>query len=137
MERFKLIFDVERVCEWASKRIPNFAGWGTKPQAIGNEREDRLTAAVVYTNFSGKNVWASIVCDEPITRQFLVAIFHNPFNYWGCNHISCAIEASNQKSLSLCSNMGFQQEGLIREAATNGEDIIIMGLLKRECRFLK
>lgn len=133
----RLVYDdSERVCEWAAARIKHFVGWGTRPSAIGSELRGELIGAVVYTNFSGKNVWASIVCDAPITRRFLYAMFFNPFVRWKCNHISCAIESWNVQSAQLCGHMGFVQEGLIREAAADGGDIVLMGLLKRECRFL-
>lgn len=72
----------------------------------------------------------------PITKRFLFSIFWCPFMQFGVNHISCAIEASNHKSLNLCSRMGFRLEGSMRESATNGEDVLIMGMLKRECPWL-
>lgn len=133
----RLVFgETKRVTSWAAERIRHFAGWGTDPEAIGSEVNGELVSAVVYTNFSGKNVWASIVCEAPIDRRFLYAMFWNPFVTWECNHISCAIERWNEASLRLNIHMGFQVEGKIREAAADGGDIIITGLLKRECRFL-
>jgi RimJ/RimL family protein N-acetyltransferase len=81
-------------------------------------------------------VFASIVVEGRLSRPFLYAIFYNPFVAWKVRHISCCIEASNAKSLGLCLNMGFKQEGILRESAVNGEDVIVMGMLKRECRFL-
>lgn len=91
---------------------------------------------MVYTNYTPANVFASIALDAPLNRRFLHAIFYNPFVAWGVRHISCAIEASNIRSLALCSNMGFIEEGRLRQSAINGEDVIMMGLLKNECRFL-
>ena len=91
---------------------------------------------MVYTNYSASNVFASIAVDAPLTRRFLYAIFYNPFVAWGVRHISCVIEESNAKSIKLCTRMGFQQEGRLRESAVNGEDVIVLGLLRRECRFL-
>lgn len=137
MARSRLIFDGnERIAEWCQARIVHFSGWGSAPSAVGLEVGAKLRAGVVYTNFSGGNVFASIVAEGALNRRFLYAIFYNPFIAWKVRHITCAIEESNVKSLKLCSNMGFNQEGRLRESAVNGEDIIIMGLLKRECRFL-
>jgi RimJ/RimL family protein N-acetyltransferase len=90
----------------------------------------------VYTNYSGANVFATIAMTAPITKRFLFSIFWCPFVQFGVNHISCAIEASNRRSVKLCMHMGFRLEGKLREAALNGEDIIIMGMLKRECKWL-
>lgn len=135
--RSRLIFDEpQRIADWCQARIIHFSGWGSAPSAVGLEVGGELRAGVVYTNFSGGNVFASIVAEGALNRRFLYAIFFNPFMAWQVRHITCAIEASNVKSFKLCSNMGFIQEGCLRESAVNGEDIIIMGLLKRECRFL-
>lgn len=135
--RSRLIFDEpKRVADWCEARIVHFAGWGSNPQAIGYERDGRLLGGVVYTNFSGANVFASIALDGPLNRRFLYAIFYNPFIAWSVRHISCAIELSNVKSIRLCSHLGFIEEGRMRESAVNGEDVIIMGMLARECRFI-
>lgn len=136
-DRSRLIVDDhQRIADWCEARIEHFAGWGSEPKAIGWEVDGKLTGAVVYTNYSSGNVFASIACDAPLARKFLFAIFYNPFVNWGCRHIGSMIEESNVKSINLCTRMGFSQEGRLRESAVNGEDVIAMGLLKRECRFL-
>jgi hypothetical protein len=114
----------------------HFSGWGTEPKAIGYEVDGELKGGVVYTNYSGANVFASIVLDAPITRRFAFAMFWCPFVQFGVRHITCAIEKSNRSSLKLCMHMGFKLRGVLPESAINGEDIIVMGLLKRDCRFL-
>jgi hypothetical protein len=135
--RSRLVFDEhQRIADWCEARIEHFAGWGSDPRAIGLEVEGDLRAGVVYTNYSQGNVFASIVIDGGMNRRFLYAIFFNPFIAWKVRHITCTIEESNVKSIKLCSHMGFVPRGRLPESAVNGEDIIIMGLLKRHCRFL-
>jgi RimJ/RimL family protein N-acetyltransferase len=135
--RSRLIFtEHQRVADWCEARIEHFSGWGSDPKAIGYEVEGVIKGGVVYTNYTPANVFASIALDAPINRRFLYAIFYNPFVVWNVRHLSCAIEESNAKSIKLCSNMGFIQEGRLRESAINGEDVILMGMLKSECRFL-
>lgn len=95
-----------------------------------------LRAGVVFTNYSPGNVFASIAAEGPLTRRFLYAIFYNPFIAWKVRHITCTIEESNVKSIKLCTHMGFIERGRLPEAAANGEDVLILGLLKRDCRFL-
>lgn len=134
--RSRLIFDEhQRIADWCEVRIEHFSGWGSEPRAIGLEVNGRLRAAVVYTNFSPGNVFASIVIDGRMNRQFLYAIFYNPFVAWKVRHISCTIEESNVKSLKLCGHLGFTERGRLPESAVNGEDIIIMGMLRRECKW--
>ena len=131
-----VIDDHARVASWCEARIVHFAGWGSEPRAIGWEVDGELEGGVVYTNYSVGNVFASIALDAPLRRRFLFAIFFNPFVAWRVRHISCAIEQSNLQSIRLCSHLGFREEGRLREAAVNGEDIIMMGMLKRECRWI-
>lgn len=95
-----------------------------------------MRGGVVYTNYNGANVFASIALAGPINRRFLYAIFYNPFVAWGLKHITCAIEESNARSIRLCHHLGFSERGRLPESAINGEDVIIMGMLKRDCRWL-
>lgn len=91
---------------------------------------------MVYTNYTPTNVFGSIVMEAPITKRYLYTMFWVPFVQWNLPHLSAAIEDSNAKSLNLCARWGFSIEGRLREAASDGGDVIIMGMLKRECRFL-
>lgn len=134
--RSRLIFDDNaRIARWCEERIEHFSGWGTDPKAIGYEVGGHLKGGVVYTNYTPANVFATIVCEAPITKRFLYAMFWCPFGQFGVRHISCAIEASNARSINLCTRLGFKLEGRLRESAINGEDVIIMGMLKKECRW--
>jgi hypothetical protein len=135
--RSRLIFDDNaRIAEWCEDQIVHFSGWGSDPKAIGYELEGDLRGAVVYTNYSGANVFATIAMTAPITKRFLFSMFWCPFVQFGVRHITCAIEESNLPSVHLCARLGFSQEGRLRQAAIGGEDIIIMGMLKSECKWL-
>jgi len=135
--RCRLIFDANsRIADWCEARIEHFSGWGSDPRCIGLEVDGALRAGVVYTNFSGANIFASIAADGPLTRKFMFAIFWCPFVQFGVRHITCSIEESNVKSVHLCTRMGFVLRGRLPEAAADGGDIVLMGMLRRDCRFL-
>lgn len=132
-----MIFDDnERVAAWCEQQIEHFSGWGSDPKCIGYELDGEIRGGVVYTNYTRANVFASIALTAPMTKRFLHAIFWCPFEQFGVRHISCAIEESNLKSINLCSRLGFSLEGRLRESAINGEDVLMMGMLKRECRWI-
>ena len=116
--------------------MPNFIGWNGYYQAIGYERDGQIKGAVVYTNASPTNVMTSIVLEAPLTRKFLYAIFWYPFVQLGCRRITALVEEWNQKSTGFCEHVGFKVEGKLRNAAVDGGDVVLMGLLKSECRFL-
>lgn len=126
----------QRVAAWCEQQIKHFSGWGSDPKAIGYELDGEIRGGVVYTNYSGANVFATIAMTAPITKRFLFSMFWCPFAQFGVRHITCAIEASNTPSLRLCTHMGFKEEGRMRESAIGGEDIIIMGMLKSECKWI-
>jgi hypothetical protein len=135
--RSRLIFDEhQRIADWCEARIVHFSGWGSDPRAVGYEVDGELKGGVVYTNFSPGNVVASVAMDAPFTRKYLYAIFYNPFIAWKVRHMTCMVEESNVKSLKLCRHLGFVDRGRLPESAVNGEDVIILGMLKRECRWI-
>jgi hypothetical protein len=117
--------------------MPNFIGWSGAYQAIGYERHGELKGAVVYTNASPTNVVASIVLAVPFTRRFLYCVLWYPFEQLKVRRITAMVEEWNTKSICLCEHLGFRVEGRLRQAAQNGGDVIVMGLLKSDCRFLK
>jgi hypothetical protein len=112
--------------------MPNYIGWSGYYQAIGLERGGKLSAGVVYTDASPTNVVTSIVCEGPITRRFLYVAFWYPFGQLQVRRITALVEEWNEKSLRFCEGLGFVREGRMRKAATNGGDIIVMGILRHE-----
>ena len=133
----RLVFGEDRrVADWCENQILHFSGWGSDPKSIGYEIDGEIRGAVVYTNYSGANVFATIAMTAPMSKKFLFSIFHAPFLQFCCNHITCCIEESNRKSVNLCTRLGFTLEGRLRESAIDGEDVLIMGMLKSECKWL-
>lgn len=115
--------------------MPNFVGWNGYYQAIGREVEGKLVGVVVYTCASPTNVVTSIVLEKPMTRRFLKAVFWYPFEQLKVRRITAMVEEWNVKSHSFCEHVGFRVEGRLRCAARDGGDVLMMGLLKEECRW--
>lgn len=137
MARSKIVFgQTLRVAKWCESRIEHFSGWGTNPEAVGYEVDGVLKGGAVYTNYTPTNVFGSIVLEAPLTKRYLHTIFAVPFIQWNLPHLSAAVEASNTRSVNLCTRWGFQIEGTLREAASDGGDVIMFGMLKRECKWL-
>jgi L-amino acid N-acyltransferase YncA len=124
------------VAAWCAQRIPHFVGWANDPQAIGWERAGELRAGVVYTEYSGANIVTAIALDEPMTRKFLITVLWYPFVQLKTHRITALVERANMKSLRLCEHLGFKLEGILREAAIDGGDILLLGMLRSECKWL-
>ncbi len=126
----------EAVMAWVAKRthVSSFGSARTIGIAYGN----RFIAGVVYSNYREGNIEVSIAADQPgwCRRGILRALFAYPFLEANCRRITCIIPAGNAKSLRLCRGLGFKVEGLCREAF-GSVDGILLGLLKRECKWLK
>ena len=130
----------DRCAEWARQRIPHVPSWGEWCEAIGLERDGELLAVVVYNYFSGEGAdiamhIAAVPGRRWMTRQFLRVAFRYPFVQLKCRRVTGYVPASNADALKFDLHLGFQQEGRMREALKNGEDVIVLGMLERECRW--
>lgn len=105
-------------------------------QAIGLVKDNELIAGVIYENFNQKSLVCHIAITGKLTTKYLRFIFAYPFNTCGVNKIIAPVSSQNVKSIKLVENMGFTEEGRIRDAAPDG-DIIMFTMSKNDCRFIK
>lgn len=135
--------DDERLVRWAEQRIPHHR-FRDDAVAIGHERADELVAVAVFDTFSPNSCMVGLAADtggRPAawrwsSREFAMAAMAYPFLQCGFNHITCIISALNERSLRYTRHFGWVQEGVLREAGPLGEDMMIFGMLRRECRWL-
>ena len=136
---WRLILDERERCgDWAQARIPHVPSWGEWYQTIGLERDGELVAVVVYNFYSGADIAmhvAAVPGKRWLTRDFLRAAFRYPFAQLECQRVTGYVPASNAVALAVDRHLGFVYEGRLREALPGGEDVIVLGMLKRECRF--
>ena len=103
-------------------------------KAIGLERDGELVAGVVYEGYNGHNIWMHIAIAERITKDSLRYAFHYPFVELGCSRVSGYVQAKNSKACSLCERLGFRREAILSGAASDGGDVIIYTMKKKECK---
>lgn len=128
----------KEVCEWVEKIIgPNTHFYGYL--AIGMKRKGELIAGVVYNRFGVTDCqmhigsargtrWAT---DEAIRRAFTY-----PFVELRRGRITLETPASNTEAIKFQEHLGFIQEGVKRKCANSGEDAIVYGMLRDECRWI-
>ena len=130
----------ERCGAWAMERIPavrHFGGWG-EFQAFGWEKNGELQAVVVFNYYSGADICmhvAAVPGKRWMTREFLRTVFAYPFLQLNCRRISGYIPAKAKDVIAFDSHIGFVFEGRKR-AALPDDDLVVMGMLREECRFL-
>lgn len=119
---------------WTAKRL------GTvyteqAAEAVGLVRDGEVVAGVIYEAWNGASIQAHIVVEATLTRHYLWAIFHYPFEVCGVRKIICPVAVSNARSARLAERMGFACEARLTDCAPDG-DIDLYTLARADCRFL-
>ena len=129
-------FDAEIVGPWVSSKTKGdwCKGRGT---AIGKVSDGKLTAGVLYEDFSGSNVVCHIAGEGYwASRAFLWLIFDYPFNQLKVKRITCPVYSTNEQSIRLVQRMGFKIEATLSQAIPGG-DLILFCMFRNECKYLK
>lgn len=127
-----------RLLPWAAERI-GIAQFRNDAKAIGREVDGRLVAVVVYDGFTSTDCNVHLASDGSkrwMTRELLFEAFAYPFIQLGFRRITGLVKASDTYTISVNEHFGWRREGLHRMAADDGTDIISMGMLRSECRFI-
>jgi RimJ/RimL family protein N-acetyltransferase len=127
----------ERVMRFVADKVGEKELFGYS--AIGLERDDNLVAGVLYEQHNGPNVMMHVASDGSrhwMTPAYMAACFRYPFLQLGVNRVSGLVRADNKDAQRFDEALGFKAEGVLREAAADGTDLILYGMLKRECRYL-
>lgn len=107
--------------------------------AIGLERDGELIAGVLYEQHNGPNVMMHVASNGTrhwMTPAYMAACFKYPFLCLNVNRVTGLVRSDNQDAQRFDEALGFKHEGVLREAAADGTDLILYGMLKRECRYL-
>lgn len=130
----------ERLIAWAESRID---GGRFRPdaRAIGllEDYGRRICAAVIYDTHSTTGCFVSVASDGTghwITREFIIHAFAYPFLQCGYSRISAIVSEHNADSLRFTRHFGWVEEGRMRGAGNKGEDCVLFGMLREECRFI-
>ena len=122
---------------WVAKRVSNFQPKNFTTMAFF-ERGVGIIAVALYQNFRGTDI-ELIFAAEPgskwAQRDLMNMVLRYPFKQLGCNRITAIIRKDNKRARYLVQRIGFKQEGKVRRADVDGEDMFIYGLLPGENRF--
>ena len=122
------------VGEWVADR----AGGKYHPddsQAIGLTKDDEIIAGVIFERYNGESLWVHIAAEGRLTPAFIRAICNYAYIDCDVNKTIATVSSGNVKSIRFVENMGFIEEGRVRDAAPDG-DIIIYTMSKANCRFI-
>ncbi len=128
-----------RVATWVAQQIPIFEFGSTPYTAVGlAAHTGELIAGVVFQNYIKTSIEVHIasVGRGWATREFLGECCRYPFLTLGCARMTGLVPAGNEAGANFDEHFGFKLEGRIRKILPNGDDLLVYGMLREECRWL-
>ena len=130
MSTSSLIFNVkELVGTWVAEQVDQTASWGDF-YAMGAEVNGKIVSGVVFNNFNESNATCHIAVSKP-NRMFLELLDHAysyAFGQCQLKRLTGLVASDNHKALRLDKHIGFIEEGVMRQAGRQGQDIIMLVL---------
>ena len=130
MPKHRLVFDdKKRVGAWVAEEVKKRSEWGSF-YAMGAETDGQLVSGIVFNNFNECNATCHIAVSKP-TKLFLELLDHGfkyAFETCKLRRLTGLVEADNSKALKLDKHIGFIEEGVMKEAGSEGQDIIVLVL---------
>ena len=134
----RLIYGEEdRLLPWAQERIG--VSFRRDAYAIGLEKAGKIVAVVVFDNFSECDCNMHIASDGTrawMNKSLLVSAFAYPFLQLRFNRVTGLVPAHNEAALAFDEHLGFVREGYHPKAGPDGGDLISLGMLRENCRFI-
>lgn len=127
--------------EWLLSSMENFLGNVSQfdrklTKAIGMRRADGCVIVAV-NGYNGIDAELHIAATGRwASRDYLRTMFAYLFNELGVSRLTARIEADNRRPLNLARKLGFVDEGIQRCAGRAGRNLILLGMLYGECRWI-
>jgi len=133
----------EYIAKWVSDKIGN-QDFGPC-RAIGVERDGKLIAGVVYSNYiespTGKPIMVEIsmaaIDSRWATRYTLRELFAYPFIQLRVERVQVTTPVESEGVLKINKKLGFIHEGIARKAHFLGGDVHVLSMLRNECKWLE
>ena len=123
------------IAAWIAKRIPGFKPVKFTTMALF-EPGFGVVGGVLYHNYRGTDIEIVFAAEEGrqwASRDIINMVLRYPFTI-GCNRITALARKDNKKVRKVLARLGFKQEGKLRKADDDGQDLFIYGLLEHEGR---
>ena len=128
---------IEGMCRWVGPRIG--ASYDPHLHSGISVICENGVATVLYGDHSPRIDIRMHVAGEGnwFNRTSADVFFGYPFRELGLRRVTALIAKSNRKSRNLVEKLGFVREGAARQGAPNGENLILYGMLRKECKWLR
>ncbi|MFP4044876.1 MAG: hypothetical protein ACLFTP_09965 [Rhodosalinus sp.] len=136
----RVVYGMDRaVLAWMAQRIPAFVPEAGSTALGVVDRTGTPVAGVAYERYNGIHLDASIAAEPGAawcSRPVLNRIFSYPFVQMNCRAISVIVPASNLPSINLATKLGFRGEAIVRCAAYDQSDVLVLKMFRDECRWI-
>lgn len=104
---------------------------------IGRLRDNgEIWGVTVLENFRRHNCEVHMAGEPGFgSRRLIQATFRIPFLDMGLPRVTALVDAEDEHTLSIDKRLGFIEEGRLRKGLGD-RDIVVLGMLKDECRWL-
>lgn len=138
----------EAIAKWVSEHLPERPAFGkcvavgvVKPKgAFPQTRDDRLLAGVVWHDYRGHDIMASIYAASPRwvarPKETLAELFAYPFLQLGVARVTVLASRANKRARHMNERLGFRLEGTMRKGWDGKTDAMLYGMLRNECRWI-
>ena len=124
----------QEVALWVYEKTGGFLNDAT--QGIGWISDGVFTNGFAFEWFNKYNMLVHQRHDKPAVRGLWAACADYCFNDLGLPRITGTVAASNALALRLNERIGFEREAVLRIAAHDGSDLIVIVLWREKCRML-
>lgn len=131
------------------RQVPGYVTNGQDPALLAVKNNVAIGAAAyqayrpgpIYGQPRGASVEMTVagLPKSPwLTPGNLAGFLWYPFRQLNVGRVTIYTTPTNERCIALVEGIGFVREGLLREAAANGDDLLVYGLLARDAeRFLE
>jgi|TARA_R110000823_G_scaffold283371_3_gene401568 L-amino acid N-acyltransferase YncA len=125
-----LVFDdKDRIGDWVAERVGQLSPWGSF-YAMGAELKGEIVSGLVLNNFTDSSATVHLAVSIPTKTlsELLNHAFCYAFEDCKLRRLTGLVEENNAKSLKIIRHIGFVDEGVMQQAGTGGQDIIVLVL---------
>jgi hypothetical protein len=130
----------ERLVAWATEILGHGHRFRNDAKAIAMEKDGKIRGVVVFDTFGVNDCLMTVVSDSSkhwMTREFIIRVMAYPFVQLMFPRITCLISRNNKASIRFTNRFGgWKLEGVMREAGLDREDLLLYGMLARDCRWV-
>lgn len=135
----------EEVSAWVSKQIFQDYSRFKGAEAIGVVHNNKIICGVTYEDFQYNTSGKPFSCEMSIasidkrwaTRHNLRAFFKYPFIQLALERVWTRCSVKSEGVIMTAKRLGFKQEGVHPKGHHSGDDLMTLGLLKEDCRWIK